>query len=47
MTSQETTKDDMNRQGSALDRHDDPFEPREGKTLIWKDVNMTLVRAVE
>jgi hypothetical protein len=21
----------------------DPFAPREGKTLVWKDVNMTLV----
>ena len=20
-----------------------PFQPREGRTLIWKDVNMTLV----
>jgi hypothetical protein len=24
----------------------DPFAPREGKTLVWKDVNMTLVRNV-
>jgi hypothetical protein len=23
--------------------HADPFAPREGKTLLWKDVNMTLV----
>jgi hypothetical protein len=30
----------------GLDRHDDPFAPREGKTLIWKDINMTLVCAV-
>ena len=22
----------------------DPFAPREGKTLVWRDVNMTLVR---
>ena len=22
----------------------DPFAPREGKTLVWKNVNMTLVR---
>jgi len=22
---------------------DDPFAPREGKTLLWKNVNMTLV----
>jgi hypothetical protein len=25
-------------------RQDDPFAPREGKTLLWTDVNMTLVR---
>jgi hypothetical protein len=36
----------MNPQASILDRHDDPFAPREGKTLIWKDINMTLVCAV-
>lgn len=24
---------------------DDPFAPREGKTLVWTDVNMTLVRS--
>ena len=24
----------------------DPFAPREGKTLVWRDVNMTLVRCV-
>ena len=23
---------------------DDPFAPREGKTLLWRDVNMVLVR---
>lgn len=23
----------------------DPFAPREGKTLVWRDVNMTLVRS--
>jgi hypothetical protein len=28
----------------ALSLHDDPFAPREGKTLTWKNVNMTLVR---
>ena len=27
-----------------LDGHTDPFALREGKTLIWKNVNMTLVR---
>jgi len=25
----------------------DPFAPREGKTLVWKDVNMTLVSCVK
>ena len=24
----------------------DPFAPREGKTLVWRDVNMTLVRTI-
>jgi hypothetical protein len=28
---------------SQLEAHDDPFTPREGKTLVWKNVNMTLV----
>ena len=28
---------------STLDTADDPFALREGKTLLWKDVNMTLV----
>ena len=28
---------------SVLDTHDDPFASREGKTLDWKNVNMTLV----
>ena len=27
----------------GLSKSDDPFTPREGKTLIWKDINMTLV----
>lgn len=29
--------------GSPLNRQDDPFAPREGKTLVWTDVSMTLV----
>eukprot|EP00523_Entomoneis_sp_CCMP467_P011133 CAMPEP_0168725064 /NCGR_PEP_ID=MMETSP0724-20121128/3959_1 /TAXON_ID=265536 /ORGANISM="Amphiprora sp., Strain CCMP467" /LENGTH=609 /DNA_ID=CAMNT_0008771833 /DNA_START=209 /DNA_END=2035 /DNA_ORIENTATION=- len=32
-----------NRAESALSTHDDPFAFREGKTLVWKDVNMTLM----
>jgi hypothetical protein len=28
---------------SMLTVSDDPFAPREGKTLLWKNVNMTLV----
>ena len=31
---------------SVLASRDDPFAPREGKTLAWKNVNMTLVRAI-
>lgn len=30
------------RKSSKLDRHDDPFAQREGKTLTWHNVNMTL-----
>ena len=30
------------RNKSKLSAHDDPFAPREGKTLVWRDVNMTL-----
>ena len=29
---------------SDLTSSDDPFAPREGKTLLWRGVNMTLVR---
>jgi hypothetical protein len=29
---------------SVLDTGDDPFAPREGKTLLWRNVNMILVR---
>ena len=32
--------------GSNLAVSDDPFAPREGKTLLWRDVNMVLVRDV-
>jgi hypothetical protein len=47
MASETPTKEEaMNVHGSILNRHDDPFAPREGKTLIWKDVNMTLVCAI-
>eukprot|EP00522_Entomoneis_paludosa_P006385 CAMPEP_0172451976 /NCGR_PEP_ID=MMETSP1065-20121228/9768_1 /TAXON_ID=265537 /ORGANISM="Amphiprora paludosa, Strain CCMP125" /LENGTH=650 /DNA_ID=CAMNT_0013203947 /DNA_START=259 /DNA_END=2211 /DNA_ORIENTATION=+ len=42
----ETAKDEgmmsVNKQESVLSTKDDPFAPREGKTLVWKDVNMTL-----
>ena len=31
-------------QMSMPSRHQDPFAMREGKTLVWKDINMTLVR---
>lgn len=26
----------------GIDHHNDPFAKREGKLLVWKDVNMTL-----
>mmetsp|Transcript_28345 Transcript_28345/g.65752 ORF Transcript_28345/g.65752 Transcript_28345/m.65752 type:complete len:84 (-) Transcript_28345:2605-2856(-) len=28
---------------STLDIRDDPFAPRDGKTLTWKNIQMTLV----
>ena len=34
----------VSRKGSQLAVSDDPFAAREGKTLLWRDVNMTLVR---
>jgi hypothetical protein len=30
----------------SLDPKTDPFAPRVGKTLVWRDVNMTLVSAL-
>jgi hypothetical protein len=30
-------------QGSESEKRDDPFAPREGKTLTWRNVDMTLV----
>lgn len=32
------------KKSSMLAVSDDPFAPREGKTLLWRNVNMTLVR---
>ena len=32
------------RKSSMLAVSDDPFAPREGKTLLWRNVSMTLVR---
>ena len=29
---------------AVLSASDDPFAPREGKTLLWTNINMTLVR---
>ena len=31
---------------SKLHHHSDPFAPRDGKTLLWKNVNMKLVSSV-
>lgn len=33
-------------QGITLDPETDPFAPRAGKTLLWRNVNMTLVRTI-
>jgi hypothetical protein len=33
----------MSKKSSMLAVSDDPFAPREGKTLLWKNINMTLV----
>jgi hypothetical protein len=35
--------EELGRQFSALDPRDDPFAQREGKMLIWKNVDMILV----
>jgi ABC-type multidrug transport system ATPase subunit/ABC-type multidrug transport system permease subunit len=32
----------LDRDDSELDKHDDPFAPREGKTLTWTNIHMTL-----
>jgi len=32
----------MSKKSSVLAASDDPFAPREGKTLLWRNVNMTL-----
>jgi hypothetical protein len=40
------SKDDTQRSGtnkSTTMKRDDPFAPREGKTLTWRNVDMTLV----
>jgi hypothetical protein len=34
------------REGLPMNRDDDPFAQREGKTLVWKDVSMTLVSSI-
>jgi hypothetical protein len=31
-------------EATVLDARDDPFAPRDGKTLLWRNINMTLVR---
>ena len=40
---QHRSKTLMSKKSSVLAVSDDPFAPREGKTLLWKNVNMTLV----
>lgn len=36
----------IDRTKSILNTHTDPFAPREGKALVWRNVNMTLVRTL-
>ena len=31
----------------VLDAREDPFAPRDGKTLLWRNINMTLVSFLE
>lgn len=42
-TSDTDDDDDELNQISLDQRHTDPFAPREGRTLCWRNVNMTLV----
>jgi hypothetical protein len=37
----------VSKKSSMLAVSDDPFAPREGKTLLWKNVNMTLVSRLQ
>lgn len=37
----------MQRNDYPLDSHTDPFAPRVGKTLLWRNINMTLVRRTQ
>ena len=36
----------LSKESSVLPASDDPFAPREGKTLLWRNVNMVLVRTL-
>ena len=33
----------LEKEESRLDASEDPFAHRDGKTLVWRDINMTLV----
>jgi hypothetical protein len=44
LESSSPVSDKGRRQEIVLDPNSDPFTPRAGKTLTWKNVNMTLVR---
>ena len=41
--SSSSTSRNSKKSSTVLTSSDDPFAPREGKTLIWRNVNMTLV----
>lgn len=39
-----TANDDVEVGATAVASRGDPFELREGKTLTWKNINMSVVR---
>jgi hypothetical protein len=41
------TDDNTENKSIVLSKHEDPFAQRDGKTLIWQNVNMTLVRRLQ
>jgi hypothetical protein len=44
-TDVESVTSNLAKQVSTLNKKDDPFAPRDGKTLLWRNIHMTLVSA--